>query len=88
MATMKKRTVAVVTLGVWIAALGSAGALTYDANRPTQVGGGGSQVDAPSDTASGAPFASAPEQELEPVLYMPDVTIVGKAPHARAGLRP
>jgi hypothetical protein len=88
MAMMKKRMMAVVTLGVWIAALGSAAALTYNANRPTQVAGGGSQADAPSDMVGGAPLASVPEQELESVLYMPDVIIVGKAPHARLGPRP
>jgi hypothetical protein len=88
MAMMKKRMMAVITLGVWIAALGSAAALTYNANRPTQVaGGGGSQADAPSDMVGGAPFASVPGQEMESVLYMPDVTIVGKAPHARLGPR-
>jgi hypothetical protein len=88
MAIVKKRMMAVITLGVWIAALGSAAALTYNANRPTQVAGGGSQADARRDTVGGAPFASVPEEELESVLYMPDVTIVGKAPHAGLGPRP
>jgi hypothetical protein len=78
MAAMKKRTAAAVTVGVWIAALGSAAALTYSANRPGYLAGGGSQSDAPSDTAGAAPVEAVPEPE--PVVYMPDVAIAGKAP--------
>jgi hypothetical protein len=36
---MKKRTTIAVTVGVWIAAMGSAAALTYDLNRPLQLAG-------------------------------------------------
>jgi hypothetical protein len=77
MAAMKKRMAVAVTVGVWMAALGSAAALTYNANRPENIAGGGSQVDAPSDTAGAAAVESIPESE--PVVYMQDVTIVGKA---------
>jgi len=81
---MRKRTVGVITLGVWIAGLGSAAALTYDANRPARIAGTGAQVDAPSDTAGAVPLAPEPVS----VLFMPEATIVGKAPPTRAGGRP
>jgi hypothetical protein len=83
MATMRN-----VTLGVWIAGLGLAAVLTCNANRPRQIASGASQVDEPTDLAGGAEVASVPEVELEPVLYMPDVTILGRAHPERAGLLP
>jgi hypothetical protein len=85
MAAMKKRTMATVTLGVWMAALGSAAALTYNANRPERIAAGGAQVDAPSDMAGAGPIV--PMAEPDPVVYMPDVSIVGKAHRPSASTR-
>lgn len=60
-----------VTLGVWIAALGSAAALAYDATRPVQLAGVMSQPEPQLDTESAA--VAAPLSEV--VLYIPEATI-------------
>jgi hypothetical protein len=75
---MKKRTAIAVTLGVWIAAVGSAAALTYDLNRPLQLASVAPRRESPFDTANAAVAGPPPEQS---VLYIPDITIVGTAPH-------
>jgi hypothetical protein len=82
---MKKRTAVAVTVGVWLAALGSAAALTYNANRPEHIAARGGQADEPSDTADADPAASIPEPEA--VVCMPYVTIVGKTQRALASAR-
>jgi hypothetical protein len=72
MVVMKKRTAIAVTMGVWVAALGSAAALTYELNRPLHWAGVMSQLVAPiRNTAYGA------VAELQPVIYVPTVTVVG-----------
>ncbi len=78
MAAMKKRMAVAGTLGVWIAAIGSAAALTYDLNRPLQLASVAPQLESRSDTASAAVAEPPPEP---PVLYIPDVTIFGTVPH-------
>lgn len=76
MAGMKKRTAIAVTVGVWVASLGSAAALTYDLNRPLYYPVSTiSQRTVPAlDTRSGT--VVEPVQEVQRVLYVPTVTIV------------
>jgi hypothetical protein len=77
---MKKHTALAVTVGVWIAALGSAAALTYDLNptpRPAP--------EAPSGLTATTPKPSLPVKpaaEPSPVLMIPPVTIVAAVPRA------
>jgi hypothetical protein len=68
-----------VTVGVWVAALGSAGALTYDLSRAVPSAGATSLLAAPVNLG----HAATTEQvsELSPALYIPTVTVVGKMPH-------
>jgi hypothetical protein len=91
MMPMKKRTVLAVTLGVWIAALGSAAALATDLNRPSHF----ARPHVATETSQpGAPLAAAPvarpvaavdpAPEQQPVLVIPTVTIVGSL-HPQAG---
>jgi hypothetical protein len=79
MTRMKRRTALAVTIGVWVAALGSAAALTYALNRPLHWVGTTSQLGARSGTARAA--SAEPVSELQSVLYMPTITVVGQAPH-------
>ncbi len=76
MAAMKRQTALAIALGVWIAALGSAGALAYHATRPAYLAGVTSQPEPQFDTESAV---AAPESDLQAVLYIPQATIVGKA---------
>jgi hypothetical protein len=72
----KKISMAVtVTLGVWIAALGSAAVLTYDLNRALHLRG-----TPPSNgvLSNPAQFASAERISETRVLYIPAVTVVGR----------
>jgi hypothetical protein len=79
MATMKRRTAIAVTVGVWLAAAGSAAALTYDLNRPLHL--------AKTTLLRAAPVsamhAAAPVSEIESVLVIPTITVVGRAPRNR-----
>jgi len=78
MKAMKRGTALAVTLGVWVAALGSAAALTYDLNRVPNV----AQSPEPA-VAVIAPRQAAPVKpaaEPQPVLTIPTVTIVAQAP--------
>jgi hypothetical protein len=81
MVPMKKRTALAVTLGVWVAALGSAAALTYDLNHAPRI----AQHSAPEVNAITFPAAPiVPTAEPQPVLMIPTVTIVARAPRAPA----
>jgi hypothetical protein len=76
MIVMKKRTAIAVGVGMWVAAMGSAAALTRELNRPLHWAGGTPNVAAPtSDTP--APAVAQPAAELPPVIYVPAVTVVG-----------
>ncbi len=78
MGRMKKRMAIAVTVGVWVAALGSAAALTYDLNRAVHLAGGTPESTVPLPSAEYAAVAR-PVQE-PPVLYVPTITVVGRAP--------
>jgi hypothetical protein len=77
MANKKIPTAIVVTLGVWIAALGSAAALTYDLNRPLYLRSTTPPFEVPSNATTQA-AAAEPISTGPPVLYLPPVTIVGR----------
>ena len=62
-----------VTLGVWIAALGSAAALTYDLNRALHLRG-----TPPSSGVLSNRMQSAERISETRVLYVPQVTVVGR----------
>ena len=81
MSGMKRRTAIVVGVGAWIAALGSAGALTYDLNRALPLAGARSELAAPVDAAPAALVEPAPAEP--PVLYVSTFTVVGEAPRRR-----
>jgi hypothetical protein len=80
MAIPRKRIMAI-TVGVWLAAAGSAAALTYELNRPL-VERPLSTATAPSSRAPSSPTAidRAEANELF-VLQLPPITIVAQAPH-------
>jgi hypothetical protein len=84
MAGMKKRTAVAVTVGVWVAGLGSAAALTYDLNRPLYYPL--TTISRPAVPALDARSATViePVQELQSVLYVPTVTIVATIPRPAA----
>jgi len=84
MTSMKRRTAIAVTVGVWVAALGSAAALTYDLNRPMHLAGATAQLAVPIHAERAAVAESV--LELQPVLYIPTITVVGQMPH-RPGVR-
>jgi hypothetical protein len=82
MVPMRKRTAVAVTLGVWIAALGSAAALTYDLNRAPNLASVTAQPTTPS---AAAPVAVVrPTSNTQPVLVIPTFTIVGTIHHSVA----
>lgn len=79
MTSMKRRTAIAVTLGVWIAALGSAGALTYDLERARPV----ERLTLPlAPPVRAAPAVVVLESSIaEPqVLYVRTITVVGRVP--------
>lgn len=78
MRTMKRRMAIAVTAGVWIAAVGSAAALTYDLNRPLRWVSGATHVTAASQVAREAPTETV--SDSPPVLYIPTITIVAQVP--------
>lgn len=67
------------TLGVWCAALGSAGALTYNLSRPLP---SADETSRPAEQANlGHAAAAESVSELSPALYIPTITVIGKLPH-------
>ena len=78
MTNTKRRTAIAVTVGVWVAALGSAAALTYDLNRPLHLAGATSQLAVPINAEQAA--LAEPVLGLQPVLYIPTITVVGQMP--------
>jgi hypothetical protein len=83
---MKKRALVAITAGVWLAAIGSAAALTYDLNRPLHADKPLRDNHAVTDTA--APSTEAPRpptKEATPtVQMMPTFTVVGYVHAPRA----
>jgi hypothetical protein len=80
MTDKNRRTMMAVTLGVWVAALGSAGALTYDLGRPLQPAAGAAWRLMEPVNANRAGIAE-PVSDLSPVLYIPTITVIGQLPH-------
>lgn len=85
--TRKRRTTIAAAVGLSIACLGSAGALTYDLNlnRTSPVASATSQPAAPIEAVRAA--LAAPASEVGSVLYVPTITIVGQGPPDSAMLR-
>ena len=91
MGSFKGRTVLALTVGVWLAAIGSAAALTYELNRPLS----GRLSSAASSTVTSSVVApsnlrrvTAPEvAQAQSVLYIPVITIVGQTPRRAPLLR-
>jgi hypothetical protein len=77
MATTKRRTMIAATMGVWLAAVGSAAALTYDLNRPLEQRVHGSQLPAPSARADSSLGLEEAQEAPQSVLKVPPITIVG-----------
>jgi hypothetical protein len=80
MVPMKRRTAIAVTVGVWIAALGSAAGLEYDLNGTPHFASAhlANVTSQPATPLAAASQASAPAAaEMQPVLYIPTITIVG-----------
>ena len=77
MTTMKRRAAIAVTAGVWVAAVGSAAALTYDLNRPLHW----ADTTVLRTTPVYAARAAEPATEMTSVLNIPTITIVGHLPH-------
>jgi hypothetical protein len=82
MVPMKKRTAVAVTLVVWIAALGSAAALTYDLNSTPKLASATAQPATPSIAAPAA--VARPASKTQAVLVVPTITIVGSIHHSVA----
>jgi len=77
------------TLGVWVAALGSAGALIYDLSRPLPSADATPRVAEPANLGHDAIVEQV--SELSPVLFIPTITVVGQRPLralVTAGKRP
>jgi hypothetical protein len=70
-----------VSLGIWIAALGTAAALTYDLNHPLRLRST-TAIGMPSNTIPAG--LAEPEATVQSVLYVPPVTIVGRRFHGAA----
>jgi hypothetical protein len=79
MLAMNKRTVSAVTLGVWIAALGSAAALAFTLNRaPHGLDMSSPPAEVPLTTVSASAAFPQTVSELPSVVYVPIATIVGQ----------
>ena len=79
---MKKRTVLLANVGVWVAAITSATAVAYAANRPAS-------LPAPTtgtalESAIECDTAAVPVSVSQPTVYMPDDTILGTRPVSEA----
>jgi hypothetical protein len=72
------------TLGVWIATVGSAAALTYNLNRGPHESGATGPTSSPAPQAAVA--AIQPAAPVQSVLYIPTITIVGHVPRPAAQL--
>jgi hypothetical protein len=77
MTTTKPLNATAVTVGIWIAAVGSAAALTYDLNRTSHLTSDAAQLAAPSHMAPA--LLAQPVSESQPELYVPSITIVGRS---------
>ncbi len=75
---MKKRTVLLANVGVWIAAMTSATAVAYAANRSASLPppATGTALESAIECDTAAVSVSVPQ----PTVYMPDDTIVGTRP--------
>jgi hypothetical protein len=86
MMSKKNRIVIAVTVGVTLAGLGSAAALTYDLNRPFYEARAHARLAvpiAPEDISGGVAVSAAETvsaQAVQSVLYVPEITIVASAP--------
>ena len=78
MSSMRRRTAIAVGVGAWVAALGSAGALTYDLNRELPLAGASSELAAPVNAAPAV--VGEPSSAEPPVLYVSTFTVVGERP--------
>jgi hypothetical protein len=73
---MKKRIAVAVTVAVWLAAFGSAAALSHHVNRASHLG---TIAEPSAPPLSAAPASlSEPVSELQPVIYVPTVVIRGR----------
>jgi hypothetical protein len=88
MTNMKSRTAILVTLGVWLAAVGSAAALTYDLNRPLPLVDATPRLEAQVDPTPAALTDSVSEPPSVPVLHVSTLTVVRSAPSPAVGVRP
>lgn len=78
-----KRTMFVVTVGVWLAAAGSAAALTYNLSRRVDLPVQGSRLVTPRGAAASSlvSFANFGEgQAAQQVLYIPTITVAAPWP--------
>jgi hypothetical protein len=80
MASLKKRTAIAVTVGLWLAAAGSATALTHHLNRGLGARALGFEV----ARSSGAPAPAALAEQR--VLYVPPIVIGAPWPHRPASV--
>ena len=80
MAIPRKRIMAV-TVGVWLAAAGSAAALTYELNRPLVERQASAATSPRLLTASAATVVDGAEPTESFVLQLPPTTIVARAAH-------
>ena len=83
MGPIKKRTAIAVTVAVWIAALGSAAGLTYDLNGTPHLASAhlANVTSRPATALAAAPPGTArPASEMEQVLFIPTITVVGSMP--------
>ena len=85
MANKKIPTAIFVTFGVWIAALGSAAALTYELNRPLHLAVAASPMKIPSNQMRA--FLAEPTSDMQSVLYLSPFIIVAGPFHRPAPAR-
>jgi hypothetical protein len=84
---MKKRIVAAVAGGVWLAAIGSAAALTYTLDRPIVLVHTSSSQAATTQSPTQLLEAAQEETTIDPsALVMPEAIIVGNPSSARPGV--
>jgi hypothetical protein len=84
MMSTKNRIVIAIAVGVTLAGLGSAAALTFDSNRPLYEAGALAPLAEPiasEDISAGVGVFAAEPISAPTVLYIPEVTIVASVPH-------
>jgi hypothetical protein len=86
MAIPRKRIMAI-TVGVWLAAAGSAAALTYELNRPLVERQSSAAPSPRLLTASAPTVVDGAEPRESFVLQLPPITIVARAPHRPVAAR-